>query len=135
MLSVRVEILLNLAWVASAIALVTLWLRTAGRGNGNRRGQIIAIAVLVAILFPVISVSDDLMTVQGLAETDNSLRRNSLIPTDTHPVLPAVAMLPPPVFAGIAFSFLRHISSGWAAESFAQSPALASIQSRPPPKA
>lgn len=129
------EILLNLAWAASAIVLVALWLRTRGRSGNNCRGQIIAIAVLVAILFPVISVSDDLMAAQCPSEADTSVRRNHLVSPDTNPVLPAIAIVSPPAFPGVTFRFLSYVSPGWAAESFAKTPALASIRNRPPPEA
>ena len=67
--------------------MVCLWLRLGSAKGADRRRQIIAIAVLIAILFPVISVSDDLMAVQSATETDSLQRRDYLVST-THPVLP-----------------------------------------------
>jgi hypothetical protein len=88
-----VEILLNLAWAALALLMVCVWLRM-GRHNGtDRRRQVIAIAVLVAVLFPVISVSDDLMAVQSATETDSCQRRDYLGAPSTHPLLPFAALV------------------------------------------
>lgn len=74
--------------------MVCLWLRLGGAKGADRRRQIIAIAVLIAILFPVISVSDDLMAVQSATETDSLQRRDYLASTNTHPVLPFAVIVP-----------------------------------------
>ena len=129
------EVLLNLAWAALAVALVAAWLRGGGRTHSNRRGQIVAIAVLIAILFPVISVSDDLMAVQSSSETDNCLRRDHLLPSSAHPLLPGTAMAPPAALTGITLSFLRYVSPRWTLTDYVQASEKAPIQNRPPPEA
>ena len=88
-----VEILLNLVWAALALMIVCQWLRMDSSSGTNRRRQIIAIAVLLAILFPVISVSDDLMSMQSATETDTCQRRDYLAASATHPVLPFAAIV------------------------------------------
>lgn len=87
------EILLNLAWAALALLMVCLWLRMGGQKGTDRRRQIVAIVVLVAILFPVISVSDDLMAVQSATETDSCQRRDYLAASIAHPLLPFAAIV------------------------------------------
>ena len=128
------ELLLNLAWVAVAAVLVCLWLRGDAWHNPDRRRQLIAIAVLIAILFPVISVSDDLLAVQNPAETDNYLRRDHLVPSHT-PVLPLLAMIAPAIFAGLGFSFLRFVAPSLLPTLRPDRPELNGIDNRPPPVA
>lgn len=129
------EIFLNLAWAVLAVVLVGLWLRTGSRIGHSRRSQIIAIAVLIAILFPVISVSDDLMAIQNPAETDNCQRRDHLAPANTHPVQFLAATEPPPIITGVAYGFLRYVSPRRLAQRAIDLPALTSISNRPPPAA
>jgi hypothetical protein len=129
-----VEIFLNLAWAVLAVALVALWLRTGSRADHSRRSQIIAIAVLIAILFPVISVSDDLMAAQNPAETDSGQRRDHLASIDAH-VLLATAIEPPQFLTGVAFGFLQYVSPGQLASRVSDHPELISIYNRPPPAA
>ncbi len=93
------ETSLNLAWVLCSLGLILRWvlspwgkraLNGIRRGNryaafmpGQRRRpsepcwqlQLLALAVVVLLLLPVISLSDDLMATQGLAETDSCVRR------------------------------------------------------------
>jgi hypothetical protein len=129
-----VEIFLNLAWAVLAVTLVALWLRTGSPTGHSRRSQIISIAVLIAILFPVISVSDDLMAAQNPAETDNCQRRDHLASGGAHALLAAVTE-PPPILTGVAFSFLQYVSPGQPAPRVVDLPALTSISNRPPPAA
>jgi hypothetical protein len=129
-----VEIFLNLAWAVLAVTLVALWLRTGSTTGQSRRSQIIAIAVLIAILFPVISVSDDLMAAQNPAETDNCQRRDHLVSGGAHALL-ATATEPPPILTGVVFGFLQYVSPGQFAPRAADLPALTSISNRPPPEA
>jgi hypothetical protein len=130
-----VEIFLNVAWVALAIFLVAAWLRFGSSTSHHRHVQLIAIAVLIAILFPVISVSDDLMAIQNPAETDNCQRRDHLVPGTGHVLLASAAAEPPSIFGGIAFGFLQYVSLRKDPPRVADRPALASIANRPPPVA
>jgi hypothetical protein len=108
--------------------------RLQGRRIQDRRTQLVALAVLVLILFPVISVTDDLQAMQNPAEADSSLRRNEA-GTVVHPVFPAIAALPPPAFPSISFGFLRLAAPGSLLTPVVDHPALTSIQNRPPPVA
>jgi hypothetical protein len=128
------EIILNLAWIFLAAVIVWLWLRDAPCEGASRRLQMIALAMLIAILFPVISVTDDLQTVQNPAELDCCARRNhaALCP---HSIISAVAALPPPAFAQPSSGFLRFVAPSSFPVAALDNPALAPIQNRPPPVA
>lgn len=128
------EILLNLAWAALALLIVGLWLRIGDRTGANRRRQIVAIVVLIAILFPVISVSDDLMAVQKASEQDGSQRRVHLAPPGAHTILPFAAVVSVLVldagFGSVRFPSTRNLPL-----PSVEHPELASIENRPPPSA
>jgi len=70
------EIFLNLVWAALALASIGLWTRYERRTGYERYLPMIALILLLVILFPVISVSDDLWAMQNPAEADTCLRRN-----------------------------------------------------------
>jgi hypothetical protein len=128
-----VEILLNLAWAALALLMVCLWLRIGDRPAADRR-QIVAIVVLVAILFPVISVSDDLMTVQNATEQDGSQRRGHLAPPIAHTILPFAAIVSVLVLDA-GFGSVRFLSTRNLPLPSVEHPELIGIENRPPPSA
>jgi hypothetical protein len=133
------ELFLNLAWVVLAALMFCLWLRfsplTGPQGRiVDRRMQFVALAVLIAILFPVISVTDDLQAIQNPAETDSCQRRDHVV-SSAHSIFPAVAALPVPAFAELSFGILRFVAPGRLPAPLIDLPALASIQNRPPPAA
>ena len=133
------ELVLNLAWMVLAALMFALWLHFAPRTGskrhaGDRRAQIVALAVLILILFPVISVTDDLQAIQNPAETDTCLRRNHIV-SNAHSIFPLVAALPLPVFAEFSFGILRTAAPGRLPAPVFDHPAMASIQNRPPPAA
>jgi hypothetical protein len=130
------ELLLNFAWVLLAALLFCLWLGLApGTGTGtSRRMQLVALAVLLLILFPVISVTDDLQAVQNPAEADCMVRRDH--PCSTPHATPApITALPLPVVAGLSFGVLSLAIPGSPQDPVINHPALAPIESRPPPAA
>jgi hypothetical protein len=126
------ELVLNIAWLLVAGVLLALWLRAGNRNPSDRRRQLIAIAVLIAVLFPVISVSDDLMAIQNASEADNFLRRDHLTPSNI-PFQPLQAMPAPLFFAGLGFGYLRFVVSGLLSVQEPEHPELAGISNRPPP--
>jgi hypothetical protein len=128
------ESILNLGWLLLVIFMSMLWLRTAPPTGADRRMQLVALGVLLVILFPVISVSDDLMAARNPAEIDSSLRRDHAY-ASPYSVLPMVATPPPPPFAGMRIAILHMASLGHPAAAIAANPALASIHNRPPPSA
>jgi hypothetical protein len=126
------ELALNLAWACSAIVIVCLWLRFAPRAGASRRTQWVALAVLILVLFPVISVTDDLQAVQNPAEVDSCLRRDHAI-SHPHSIFPAVAALPLQAIAEIPFGFLQRVAPGSSPASVVDHPGLRILHNRPPP--
>jgi hypothetical protein len=91
--------------------------------------------MVVLLLLPVISLSDDLMAMQGPAETDTSLRR-ALHPDDPHPsATQASFALPEEIVTGLILGGL----SPDIRQDYKQLPPAAlftrSFDSRPPPRA
>lgn len=88
--------------------------------------------MLVVILFPVISVSDDLWSLQNPAETDTCHRRDQNGGhSQTH--FPAAAALSEPSYAVPSFGFVSlEIPSPERHHGIAN-PALQAIENRPPP--
>ena len=129
------EIFLNSAWAVVALAIVLLWFRF--RNKAERAGcrHIVALLVLIAILFPVISVSDDLMAMQNATETDSCQRRDLFLASAAHPLMPVLAAPPSAAVAGVTFSYLGFAVPGAAAAPPADHPELAGIENRPPPAA
>jgi hypothetical protein len=129
------ELFFNLAWLVVAGVLVTLWLRSNGQIHVECRGQVIAMAVLIAILFPVISVSDDLQAIQNASEADNYLRRDHLVPSDPSPVQHMLAVILPAMISGLGFGFVRFIAPNLLPVLEPEHPEIAGIDNRPPPVA
>lgn len=128
------EITLNLVWAVLAAACVCLWVRTERRTGAERHLPLIALTMLIVMLFPVISVSDDLWAQPNPAETDSNARRNELV-ASPHSLFPVCDALIEP--------FLAELSSGPQQSTVRTSPKVRAIASpvrhrlrtRPPPAA
>jgi hypothetical protein len=130
----KMELILNLVWALLAAVIFNQWLRHAPCKGASRGTQFAALAMLALLLFPVISVTDDLIAAQNPAEPDCCQRRVHVTPSG-HSTYPAVAALPPPVVADLSFGFLRFVAPGQVSAPFVANPAFAAIQNRPPPAA
>lgn len=128
------ELVLNLAWALLAAMMVCLWTRLSPRTRVNKPMQFVALAVLLLILFPVVSVTDDLQAAQNPAEADCLVRRDHACSTP-HSILPHVAALPLPIFDGLSFGVRRVAAPGASLVRGPGHPALGPIQNRPPPLA
>jgi hypothetical protein len=126
------ELTLNLAWALLAVILVRLWRWLAPPSAASSRTQVVALLMLIVILFPVISVTDDIGAAQNPAELDCCARRHHAV-SSSHSNFPAAATLPPSVFTELSFGFLRFAAPGNRPAPLVKIPALASIQNRPPP--
>jgi hypothetical protein len=129
-----VETFLNLAWAVLAVASAVLWMRTERRTGSECYLPLMALVLLLAILFPVISVSDDLWAMQNPAEADTCLRRNQTVACP-HCTLPQPSSLPASLFRSIhevpkEFCVLVETHLPNPAD-----PALNPIDNRPPPAA
>jgi hypothetical protein len=131
------ELALNLVWACLAVVLLRLWLRYVPREEAIRWAQPIALFMVILILLPVISVTDDLQMAQNPAEADAyylCTRRDHAV-AGPHSIFPVAAVLPIPVFAGISFGHPRYATPSNLPAPTVLNPALAAIQSRPPPAA
>lgn len=128
------ELVLNLVWAALAFSLVGLWLRFAPPAGPERRRQFAAIALLILILFPVISVTDDLQVAQNPAEADSCLRRDHDV-FNPHSILPAIADLPRMPIGELFQASTRFLAFSNPPRLLLISPDLPAVQKRPPPAA
>jgi hypothetical protein len=128
------EFILNLVWTLLAVAILCLWRRFSPRTGAGPHMQLVALALLILILFPVISVTDDLQAIQNAAETDTYSRRGHAV-GNAHSIFPVVAALPPPVMAELSLGFLRFAAPSHLPTPVVEHPGLRAIQNRPPPVA
>jgi len=135
------EIFLNLAWVLLAVFILCQWWRSAPRARANgctpiadRRIQFVALAMLLIILFPVISVTDDLQVIQNPAETGCLQRRGHACSTQ-HCVHSPVAAPPSPSLAALSFKVTHLAAPGILDAPVFDLPAIFPIQNQPPPVA
>ena len=128
------ELFLNSAWATVAMVIVFLWLRLERRAKAETRLSFIALVMLIVVLFPVISVSDDLWSLQNPAESDTCQRRDHLA-SCPHSIFPVISALPEPAPAELTFGFLGFVAPLNLTTLAVENPALAPIQNRPPPSA
>lgn len=128
------ELALNLAWLMTAVILAGLWLRHSSRQNISRFIQISALAVLILILLPIISITDDLYITEFTAETTSGQRKGFLVADlqSSHLILTTE---PPMVHTDVAFGNVQS-----AAITDIQIPnvclqLLTPFANRPPPSA
>ncbi|HZB89060.1 MAG TPA: hypothetical protein VE291_10410 [Terracidiphilus sp.] len=127
------ELSLNIAWALFSLLGIGLWLRFGDRHRSERYRPLIALAMLLLILFPAVSVSDDLWYQQNPAEVDAALRRDHSVAA-VHALFPAVAV-PAAAFAGLELRRERSLESTLQASLPAGPPAFNIPQNRPPPAA
>jgi hypothetical protein len=129
------ELTLNLAWALLAALMFCLWLRFGVSIGPRRRMQFVALAVLILILLPVISVTDDLQAAQNPAEADAYYlcTRRDHVAVSPHSIFLALAALPLPVYAALAAGFPRFAAPRNLPLPLIDHPALAAIRNRPPP--
>ena len=102
-----VESLFNLFWLALSSVLLVLWLQGQRQWSDeplrpSRRMQFVAIAMLILILLPVISLSDDLQAYATPSETEHLARRGD--PIDHNNLLPLIpAALSVMLLFGLAY--------------------------------
>ena len=133
------ELVLNLVGVLVAACLVSAWLLLWFESSSLRSGRLaihlIALVLLIVIVFPVISVTDDLYQAQNPAETDSVQRR--ILAVSAIPIATAD-------FSGLRIDELLPLpeqqvvwrsSMEIACASLPRAPILRSIENRPPPTA
>ena len=127
------EVFLNCTWALVALLLIEMRRRTETRTGAHRRNSLVALAMLLVILFPVISVTDDLWSIQYPAETDTALRRNHL-DSGSYNALTAIALPAPEFQADIEFSWIGSIVTHRSTPR-PDNPLDSAIRNRPPPSA
>jgi len=126
------EFYLNYAWMFAAVASVCLWLRLDRHSLESRHMQFVGLFLFVVMLFPVISVTDDMWTVQSPAETKTFDRRHQRA-ASPHPAFQGIAALPDRASAEKGFDSQPFGALLHAPLLAADSPAFDPIQNRPPP--
>ncbi len=131
------ELSLNLGWAFVAVWMLCAWVRMAPRSGRDCRAQFIALAVVILILLPAISMTDDLIAAQNPAESDSSVYslRRAHNGSSPHCIVPATAALPAPAFAELALRYVHMAAPGNLPVPFVRRPALGALQNRPPPAA
>ena len=128
------ELTLNLIWMLLATLMFWLWLRHARRDGVSRKTQLLALAVGLLIIFPVISVTDDLLEAQNFAETASCQRKDHVC-SNAHLMPHSGAEFTLPVFADPGTGLVRPALPGHFFAQRVNIPAMESIQNRPPPAA
>ncbi|MFY9853752.1 MAG: hypothetical protein WAK26_07740, partial [Terracidiphilus sp.] len=135
-IGLSMELFLNFTWALLAMASVCLWMRLEERVSVQRRSSVIALALFIVIMLPVISVSDDLQMLQNPAESDTfQCQRRDCLASCPHAVHPVIAGLPELIFAEADWSFQDREARSSFTSRTVENPALKVIQNRPPPAA
>jgi hypothetical protein len=128
------ELALNLGWTTMATAMCWLWVHHGRREGRGRWAQIVSLALILSIMFAVITMYDDLAMAQSPAETRCFQREDDLGALAHAPLHPAVASTPT-LDAELPFNTFCFAEPGSLHFSPVKIPVLSSIQSRPPPAA
>ena len=129
------ELVLNLGWVVLVTLMCWLWLRHPARREGRGRWpQVVSLALVVVMMFVVITMYDDMAMAQNPAET-SCFAREDLSGARAHAMLHPAATFTQPLFSEPSFeAFYLGVVGNTPAPAL-RSPALRSIQNRPPPAA
>ena len=130
----EMELTLNLGWVLLALWMLGAWLRIAPKAHRGRRAQLVALSVVILILLPAISMTDDLIAAQNPAELDCCARRDYDC-LHAHASVLTSSARPEPAFGCQAAGVVQLLPRDLQANPLAKIPALASIRNRPPPSA
>lgn len=126
------ELVLNTVWAVLGVALFALWLRMYPREKDSYVEPLIALAMLVVLLFPVISVSDDLWAIQNPAEGDVAIRRD-LSHAIMHGIFPAATPPESAFAAGLLLCCVCLLAPLAQAVSPVSRFLLDALDNRPPP--
>ncbi len=128
------ELALNLGWFAMATAMCWLWVHHARREGSGRSAQIVSLMLVLAAMFTVITMYDDMAMAQNPAETRCFQREDDLGAHAHAPLHPAVA-LAPTLAVELPFNTIRSAVVGNLLVPTVELRFLSSIQNRPPPAA
>jgi len=128
------ELVLNLGWVVLATMMCWLWARHARREGPGRQVQFIALALVLSMMFVVISLYDDMAMAQNPAET-SCFQREDFLGARSHAILHPVANFTQPFVLEQSIEVIYLGVVGDHPVPALRPPALGSIQNRPPPAA
>jgi hypothetical protein len=129
------ECALNLLWAALAAVMMRHWMRYAPRKGATRWVQAVALGASLLILFPVISLTDDLLVAQNPTDTLTLCSRREHVVAGPCSIFNGDAAPPPPVLSLISISFVRVGAPFYLPVLAVDNATLACIRSRPPPVA
>lgn len=73
------ELFLNFVWLSVSLALLVTWAKAVRRGDTKRTWTVfLALVLLVILLLPVISMTDDLVAMVSPTEFEHAVRRGDL---------------------------------------------------------
>src|SRR5580698_3855793 len=121
---------LNLEWMVLATLMCWLWMRHARREGPGRQVQCIALTLVLANMFVVISMYDDMAMARNPAET-RCIQREDDLGAHAHAPLHPVVAFTPALAAEIPFNTFRFAVLGSLLVPSVKLPALLSIQNRP----
>jgi hypothetical protein len=128
------ELALNLGWTAMAIAMCWLWMRHARRDGLGRSVQFVSLALVLVIMFAVITMYDDMAMAQNPAET-RCFQREDDLGAHAHASIHPIVASTPALAAELPFNPFRFAAPGIRLVPIVKVPALSSIRNRPPPAA
>lgn len=86
-----VELLLNVLWFSLSLALVVTWVRAVRHGDAKQSWTaFVALVLLLVLLLPVISMTDDLVAMESRTELEHVVRRSEM---PLLQIAPSVAIL------------------------------------------
>lgn len=105
------ELLLNFLWLSLSLLLVVTWIRAAKLGHTNYTWTaFVALGLLLVLLLPVISMTDDLVAMENPTEIEHVVRRSEMpllhLAHDTAALLDS-GVLAVLLMIGFAFLFSR----------------------------
>jgi hypothetical protein len=118
------ELSLDYVWVVAAITSACLWLRPGRRTLVSRRLSVVGLFPFIVILFPAISIRDDLRSIQNPAQTKTFQLRDQR-ENRPHSAFTAIAALPEPAVVHLSLGFQRLGVSPHARFSLSTTPPLA----------
>jgi hypothetical protein len=131
-----VELFLNIVWLSVSISLVIFCSHSIRRGHTKLSwSAAVALCLLLVLLFPVISMTDDLQALTAPAEVEHAMRRHHEAPPIGGGMLDAIALLSL-ILVGVALPTLNSIRiriKGYQAELLAGF--IRAFGVRPPPAA
>jgi len=78
------ELLLNLSWLVFALVAVGLWWHARSEQCCNRLPQLVVLSCVLILLFPVVSVTDDLHPIRPEMEESSPSKKIKAIPASSN---------------------------------------------------